>query len=71
MDFIFFNCRWAWKSIWDRSIFVDEGVWIHSRLVACTFAQLLICIILIAFWVIIFREALNETLASESVYVWE
>lgn len=70
---------WAWKSIWDRSIFEDEGVWLHSRIVACSLAQLCICIFLVVFWVAIFRAALDaiggsswaSALVSEYVYVWE
>ncbi len=70
---------WAWKRVWDRSIFQDEGVWLHSRLVACTMAQLFICILLIVSWQILFRAALAEVqgsswdsaLVSSYVYVWE
>lgn len=70
---------WAWKRIWDRSIFEDEGVWLHSRLIACTMAQLFICILLIIFWLVLFRTALAEVqgsswdsaLVSAYVYVWE
>lgn len=70
---------WAWKRVWDRSIFQDEGVWLHSRIVACTMAQLFICILLIVFWLVLFRAALAEiqgsswdsALVSSYVYVWE
>jgi len=70
---------WAWRSVWNRSIFENEGVWLHSRLVACTLAQFFIFLLLIVFWVILFRAALDSLegssweseLLSASVYVWE
>jgi hypothetical protein len=70
---------WAWKRVWNCSIFEDEGVWLHSRLVACTMAQLFICILLIVFWLVLFRAALAEVkgsswdsaVVSAYVYVWE
>lgn len=70
---------WAWKAVWNRSIFEEEGIWIHSRIVACTVAQFFICILLIVFWVYLFRAALDaiqgsswqSALVSEYVYVWE
>lgn len=40
---------WAWKKIWDGSIFVEEGVWMNARLLACNFSQLTVFGILIFF----------------------
>lgn len=40
---------WAWKKIWDGSIFVEEGVWLNGRLLACNFAQLTVVGIIIFF----------------------
>lgn len=33
---------WTWKKIYDGSLAREEGVWIHSRLLAITMAQLII-----------------------------
>lgn len=30
---------WAYRKIWNGSIFQEDGVWIHSRLIASNFAQ--------------------------------
>ena len=72
---------WSWKRVWDRSIFEDEGVWLHSRLVACSLAQFFICILLIVLWTILFQAAIDaisgssssweSALVNEFVYVWE
>ena len=33
---------WTWKQIFSGSLFLEEGVWIHSRLLAITMAQVLV-----------------------------
>lgn len=40
---------WAWKRIWDGTIFSQEGIWLNSRLLACNFSQLMIFVVLIWF----------------------
>ncbi len=32
--------RWAWKKMYDGSIYRDEGVWLHARLIASNIGQL-------------------------------
>lgn len=36
---------WTWKKIIDKSIFKEEGVWFHSRLITSNFFQLVVCVI--------------------------
>jgi hypothetical protein len=38
---------WAWKKIFNGSIFAEEGIWFHSRLLACNLALLLVASITI------------------------
>lgn len=33
---------WAWGKIFNGTLFFEEGVWIHSRILACNMAQLLV-----------------------------
>ena len=33
---------WAWKRVWDGTIFSQEGIWLNSRLLACNFSQVMI-----------------------------
>jgi hypothetical protein len=40
---------WAWKRIWDGTIFSQEGVWLNSRLLACNFSQVIIFGLLVFF----------------------
>jgi hypothetical protein len=40
---------WAWKRIWDGTIFSQEGIWLNSRLLACNFSQVMIFGLLIFF----------------------
>ena len=42
---------WTWKKIFDGSLFAEEGVWFHGRLLACNFAQLTVIgfVIFVAF----------------------
>ena len=30
---------WAWKRVWNNTIFEEEGVWLHARLVSSTVTQ--------------------------------
>ena len=40
---------WAWKRVWDGTIFSQEGIWLNSRLLACNFSQVMIFGLLIFF----------------------
>jgi hypothetical protein len=42
---------WTWKKIFDGTLFAEEGIWFHSRLLACNFAQLTVIgfVIFVAF----------------------
>jgi hypothetical protein len=40
---------WAWKKIWNGSMFVEEGIWMNARLLACNFSQVTVFGILIFF----------------------
>jgi hypothetical protein len=40
---------WAWKRIWNGSMFVEEGIWLNARLLACNFSQVTVFGILIFF----------------------
>lgn len=76
---------WGWKKVFNGSIFTEEGVWLHSRLVSSTLTQLFLCIFLVVFFAIFLLELLNyfsntsdpgqapEESSSEEpvVYVWE
>lgn len=47
---------WAWKRIWDGTIFTQEGVWLNGRLLACNFAQFTIFGIMIFFTRVFFYQ---------------
>jgi len=40
---------WAWKKIWNGSMFAEEGIWLNARLLACNFSQVTVFGILIFF----------------------
>jgi hypothetical protein len=40
---------WAWKRVWNNTIFEEEGVWLHARLVSSTIAQVSLVACLLAF----------------------
>jgi hypothetical protein len=40
---------WAWKRIWNGTLFTEEGIWLTGRLLACNFAQVTVFGILIFF----------------------
>ena len=76
---------WGWKRVFNSSLFDEEGIWLHSRLVSSTVTQFFICIFLIVFFAIALLEILKkyntggtnpaqQTQVSTSepiVYVWE
>lgn len=73
---------WGWRKVWDGSICEQEGVWLHSRLIASNVAQFFICIFTIVFWAVLLMESLrkidsgNDTFNTaddygSDVYVWE
>lgn len=47
---------WAWKRIWDGTIFTQEGIWLNGRLLACNFAQFIIFGIMIFFTRVFFYQ---------------
>lgn len=51
---------WGWKRVFNGSIFDDEGIWLHGRLVSSTVTQVFICIFIIVFWAIMIIEILKE-----------
>lgn len=56
---------WAWKRYWSGAIGYEDGVWIHSRLVASNFAQWFVCFgILFAGAYVV--DNYGETLVEES-----
>jgi hypothetical protein len=76
---------WGWKRVLNNSIFDEEGIWLHSRLVSSTLTQFFICIFLVVFFAIMLLEILQQYNSSESnpdepqddstsqpvVYLWE
>lgn len=42
---------WLWRRVYDKSIFEMEGIWYSTRLVASNFAQLLVCLFILVFWI--------------------
>lgn len=56
---------WAWKRVFNGSIFVDEGVWLHSRLVSSTITQLFVCVFLVVFWAIVLLEVVQRSSTEE------
>ena len=47
---------WAWKRVWDGTIFNEEGIWLNGRLLACNFAQFTIFGIMIFFTRVFFYQ---------------
>ena len=47
---------WAWKRIWNGTIFTQEGIWLNSRLLSCNFAQCTIFGIMIFFTRVFFYK---------------
>lgn len=76
---------WGWKRVFNGSIFDEEGIWLHSRLVSSTVTQFFICIFLVVFFAIIILEILQQSNSTDSnpeetqqestsepvVYLWE
>jgi len=59
---------WTWKKIFDGSLFYEEGVWIHSRLLACNVAQVLVLVTLVFFMVLGLENAYKfQYSSSDSV----
>lgn len=55
---------WAWKRIWDGTIFSQEGIWLNSRLLACNFSQVMIFGLLIFFTRVLYYKQ-NEFFYSD------
>lgn len=75
---------WGWKRVFNNSIFDEEGIWLHSRLVSSTLTQFFICIFLVVFFAIVLLEILdqysgesnleepqNDSTSQPIVYLWE
>jgi hypothetical protein len=43
---------WAWKLLKNGTLFSEEGVWLHARLIACNVMQLIITIAVFVGWII-------------------
>jgi hypothetical protein len=61
---------WAWKKILNGSIFVEEGIWLHSRLVVGNLLQLIVFIIVIFLAYLGFKNS-DQFVYSESPTVAE
>lgn len=57
---------WGWKKVFNGSIFDEEGVWLHSRLVSSTVTQFFVCIFLVVFFAIVLLEILQQYNTGES-----
>lgn len=40
---------WAWKKIFNGTLFCEEGIWLHARLFAANFAQIMVFIFVVYF----------------------
>jgi hypothetical protein len=36
--------QWTWRSVWDKSLYEREGLWLSARLFASNLTQLIVCI---------------------------
>lgn len=61
---------WAWKKIMNGSIFVEEGVWLHSRLIVGNLLQLMVFIIVVFLAFLGFKNS-DQFVYSESPTVAE
>ena len=48
---------WGWKRVWNNSIFDEEGVWLHSSLIASTVTQFFVVVFLAVFWFVLITQA--------------
>jgi hypothetical protein len=51
---------WAWKKIYNGTIYNDEGVWLHARLIASNIAQLFVAATFCVGWGILYFKVLNS-----------
>jgi hypothetical protein len=58
---------WAWKRIWNGTIFTQEGIWLNGRLLACNFAQCTIFGIMIFFTRVFFYKQDKFFYSSEEM----
>lgn len=55
-----------WKRVLNGSIFNEEGIWLHSRLVSSTVTQFFICIFLVVFFAIVLLEIMQRFNAKQA-----
>jgi hypothetical protein len=53
---------WAWKKIINKSIFREEGIWFHSRLITSNFFQFVVCFVV--FFLVAFLVRYTNGLAT-------
>jgi hypothetical protein len=68
---------WAWKKILNGSIFIEEGVWLHSRLIIGNLLQLIVFIAVIFLACLGFKNSdrfvysENATVAEQGQFLFD